>query len=68
MSTIPEIPNVPLPTLDRLGASVPSDLDARKVATEWFSLFSAAASSGDVQAFAFLFMPDAFWRDILALT
>jgi NAD(P)-binding Rossmann-like domain len=67
-SKIPEIPNVPLPTLDRLGASVPTDLDVRKVATEWFSLFSAAASSGDAQAFASLFVHDAFWRDILALT
>ena len=69
MSTsIPEIPNVPLPTLDRLGSSVPPDLDARKVATEWFSLFSAATSSRDVQAVASLFVLDAFWRDILALT
>ena len=66
--SIPEIPNVPLPTLDRLGATVPPDLDARKVATEWFSLFSAAASSGDVQALASLFVLDAFWRDILAMT
>ena len=47
---------------------MPQNLDARKVATEWFSLFSAAASSGDAQAFASLFLPDAFWRDILALT
>jgi len=62
------VPNTPLPTLDRLGASVSSDLDAKKVAGQWFTAFTTAASSFDIQALSALFVPDAFWRDILALT
>jgi hypothetical protein len=62
------IPNRPVPTLDRLGASVPQDLDAKKVAMEWFDTFSAAIVSSNIQAFSSLFIQDAFWRDILALT
>jgi hypothetical protein len=62
------IPNTPLPTLDRLGATIPVDFDARKVATEWFSGFVDAIASNNSQTLPSLFVPDAFWRDILALT
>ncbi|TFY81896.1 hypothetical protein EWM64_g2117 [Hericium alpestre] len=31
-----------LPTLDRLQASVPADLDAQKVAAEWFTALGDA--------------------------
>ncbi|KAF8965605.1 FAD/NAD(P)-binding domain-containing protein [Flammula alnicola] len=62
------IPDVPLPTLDRLGASLAPDLDVKQVAHDWFNAFSTAAASDDVAAVAALLLPDAFWRDMLALT
>jgi hypothetical protein len=67
MSFIPETPP-PLPTLDNLNATVPKDLDAKQIAKSWFASFSTAASAGDARALAALFIPDSFWRDILALT
>ncbi|KAJ7781013.1 hypothetical protein B0H16DRAFT_1299386 [Mycena metata] len=57
-----------LPTLDRLGATVPDDLDAKKTATDWFKAFSTAAESGDAEGVAALFAEGSLWRDILALT
>ena len=65
------IPNPPLPTLDRLGVSVSalSNLDAHKIAHQWLTSFSKAATSGDVSTItSTLLLPDAFWRDMLALT
>ncbi|KAJ7135908.1 hypothetical protein C8R44DRAFT_769283 [Mycena epipterygia] len=58
----------PLPTLDKLGATIPDNLDAKKIATEWFKLFSTYAGKGDVGGVAGLFVENAYWRDILALT
>lgn len=63
-----------LPTLDRLQASVPGDTDAREVATAWLEklakLLNAYAHEGHVQPSCLnsLFLPDATWRDTLALT
>lgn len=37
----------PLPTLDRLGASIPAALDAKAVATDWLNTFAATASAAD---------------------
>ncbi|KAF8196444.1 hypothetical protein BJ912DRAFT_955187 [Pholiota molesta] len=71
MSTINlpgDYPDYPLPTLDRLGASLTPDLDAKRVASEWFTAFSTAATKGDVSAVSALILPDGFWRDMLALT
>ncbi|KAJ6628886.1 FAD/NAD-binding domain-containing protein [Mycena sp. CBHHK59/15] len=48
----------PLPTLDNLGVKIPADLDAGKIAKEWFSLFSSNVENGN----------DAYWRDILSFT
>ena len=65
------IPDTPLPTLDRLGVSVAalSDLDAHKIAHQWLTSFSKAAASGDASCItSTLILPDAFWRDMLALT
>ncbi|KAF7778399.1 hypothetical protein Agabi119p4_2744 [Agaricus bisporus var. burnettii] len=62
------IPDGKLPTLALLNASVPPDLDARQVAKAWFSAFSTAIGSGDVQAIVSLLLPDSYWRDMLALT
>ena len=58
----------PLPTLDKLGARVPPNLDAKKVVTEWFESFASYAESGNVDGVIGLLVDNAFWRDILALT
>jgi hypothetical protein len=59
----------PLPTLDHLGASLSPDIDAKKIASEWFNKFSACAEApGDVEGIVELFMSESYWRDILALT
>ncbi|KAL0956661.1 hypothetical protein HGRIS_002793 [Hohenbuehelia grisea] len=60
--------SAPLPTLEKLGASVPEDLDATKVANEWFSQFAASLEAGDPERTLALFVEDSYWRDILALT
>ena len=57
-----------LPTLDRLGASLQADVDAQKVATEWFAQFASAVSAGDTNQIVDLFLADGWWRDHLALT
>jgi hypothetical protein len=65
------IPDTPLPTLDRLGVSVSSlsNLDAHKIALQWLTSFAKAAASGDASIItSTLLLPDAFWRDMLALT
>jgi hypothetical protein len=63
-----QIPDGKLPTLTLLNASVPQDLDARQVAKSWFSIFSNAIESRNVQAVIDLLLPDSYWRDMLALT
>ncbi|KAH9484751.1 Indole-3-pyruvate monooxygenase YUCCA1 [Psilocybe cubensis] len=63
------VPETPLPTLERLGvSSLPANLDAKKVAQDWLSSFLQAAIAGNVDAVVSLLLPDAFWRDMLALT
>jgi hypothetical protein len=58
-----------LPTLDKLRAEIPSDLDAKKVAAEWLQSFASYIGSGDIDRIVDdLFVEDAFFRDILALT
>lgn len=57
-----------LPTLDRLNAQVPSNLDSKAVLTAWFGLFAKATQSADTSAISNLFLEDALWRDMLALT
>ena len=62
-------PPVVLPTLDRLGvASVPADVDAQKVASLWFDSLSKYLEAGDIDGVLSLFSPDAWFRDMLALT
>jgi hypothetical protein len=56
-----------LPTLDRLGVTIPDDLDPKSIATEWFHLFCSAVEQNNVAAVADLFAEGALWRDILAL-
>jgi len=57
-----------LPTLDRLGVTIPDDPDAKKIVAEWFNSFSSAVEKGNVDAVVALLAPGALWRDILALT
>ncbi|TDL21408.1 FAD/NAD(P)-binding domain-containing protein [Rickenella mellea] len=70
-------PQVTLPTLDKLRAKIPADLDAHQIATQWFASFSKSIGSGDGHAVVDLFAEDdfrtiqgkprviAFLRDIL---
>ena len=49
---------VPLPTLSKLGnPSIPADLDAEKIATEWLSSFANFAEQGDINGILSL-IPD----------
>lgn len=57
-----------LPTLDALGVSIPSSVDATQVAAEWLGQFSGHVKARDVDGIVGLFQSDAFWRDLLALT
>ncbi|KAH9836843.1 FAD/NAD-P-binding domain-containing protein [Rhodofomes roseus] len=57
-----------LPTLDRLGASLQADLDAQKVASEWFAKFADAVTAKNTIRIVGLFLEDGWWRDHLALT
>lgn len=57
-----------LPTSDRLGATIPDDVDAKAVAGEWFSGFARALEAKDAQDVARLMLDDAFWRDVLAFS
>lgn len=57
-----------LPTLDKLRATIPDDLNAMKVATEWLGSFESLAKSQDIEGFNKIFVEDAYFRDILALT
>ncbi|KAH9920544.1 FAD/NAD(P)-binding domain-containing protein [Epithele typhae] len=62
-------PPIALPTLDRLGvAAAPADVDPSKVAALWFASFTQLAQSNDIDGLLALFIPDAWFRDMLALT
>ncbi|KAG6813375.1 hypothetical protein H0H92_011641 [Tricholoma furcatifolium] len=62
------ISNPVLPTLDRLKASLPASADATAIAREWLSILSDANAKQDNDLTETLFLPDSYWRDILALT
>ncbi|KAJ7159293.1 hypothetical protein C8R43DRAFT_882040 [Mycena crocata] len=57
-----------LPTLDRLNASVPSNLDVQDVANKWMAAFASYVEAGDVPGIVGLFIDESHWRDMLALT
>lgn len=59
-----------LPTLPKLGVPAPysNDVDATDVAREWLDAFAFAATAGDIDGVTALFISDALWRDLLALT
>ncbi|EEB93780.1 hypothetical protein MPER_07522, partial [Moniliophthora perniciosa FA553] len=54
-----------LPTLDKLKAAVPESASAPDIARQWLTAFTEAKDSAVIQD---LFLEDAFWRDIVALT
>ncbi|KIJ68134.1 hypothetical protein HYDPIDRAFT_107789 [Hydnomerulius pinastri MD-312] len=57
-----------LPTLQKLGSTVDSDVDVQGAAKSWFDNFAKAVESVDVPAIVDLLVDDVFWRDMLALT
>ncbi|KAL4245311.1 FAD/NAD(P)-binding domain-containing protein [Abortiporus biennis] len=61
-------PQIRLPTLDNLQSTLPADLDVQKVASAWINSFSQFVSGGDIDGILSLFHPDAWWRDLFALT
>ncbi len=65
-------PDIPLPTLDRVGiSSLPpiSPENAKSIAQSWLASLSATCSSVDTPGTLNLLHPSTpFWRDILALT
>ncbi|KAG6899119.1 hypothetical protein C0993_000645 [Termitomyces sp. T159_Od127] len=62
------LPEAVLPTLQRLNATIPADLDVKAVAKAWFAAFVTSVEAGDAQGVAKLFVNDGYWRDMLALT
>lgn len=58
----------PLPTLDNLNATVPDDVDAQKIASEWLATLATALESDNPAAIKSLFVEDSWWRDMLSLT
>ncbi|KAF8961601.1 hypothetical protein BDZ97DRAFT_1190907 [Flammula alnicola] len=66
----PTTPSFRIPTLERLGASLPANIEsnAAQVAKEWFQQFTSVISKGDVDGILSLFCEDALWRDANALT
>jgi hypothetical protein len=59
---------ISLPTLDKLRSKVPPDVDAKGVATQWLESFESHVKSANIDSVIDLFVEDAFFRDILALT
>ncbi|KAI0638753.1 FAD/NAD-P-binding domain-containing protein [Trametes polyzona] len=69
MATATTTPPVVLPTLDRLGVkAVPTDVDAEKVAGLWLDSLAQHVENNNIDGVLSLFSPDAWWRDMLALT
>ncbi|KAG6872056.1 hypothetical protein C0992_009938, partial [Termitomyces sp. T32_za158] len=62
------LPEPALPTLQKLKATIPANLDAKAVAKAWFTAFTQSIEAGDPQSVAKLFVDDGYWRDMLALT
>ncbi|KXN92801.1 putative indole-3-pyruvate monooxygenase YUCCA4 [Leucoagaricus sp. SymC.cos] len=58
-----------VPTLQKLNATLPKDLDVNNIAHEWFASFIGHLELGSFEALVSdILLPDALWRDILALT
>lgn len=73
MAATPDMQKATLPTLDRLGVKLADDaqIDAPKIAREWFSSFSQAIQSGSVSDVLSLLLDngaDTWWRDLVSLS
>jgi hypothetical protein len=68
MTTLPDIQHTELPTLDRLQAQLPENVDAAFITKQWFSSFTKEIDAENPKGIVDLCLPDVFWRDILALT
>lgn len=63
-----DLPQMSLPTLDKLGASIPANLDALKVASEWFAAFASSVEAAKIPDIMSHLSIDAAWRDYLSIT
>ncbi|EKM55953.1 uncharacterized protein PHACADRAFT_144909 [Phanerochaete carnosa HHB-10118-sp] len=63
-------PTVDLPHQKALGVSTSQILqaDAEQVAAAWLKVFASKVSKNDVDGILSLLAPDAWWRDLLAMT
>lgn len=61
-------PQLSLPTLTKLESTVHADVSPVLVASEWLQSFTSAIGSNDTKKLGALFLQDAFWKDILALS
>ncbi|KAF8653690.1 hypothetical protein AX16_003840 [Volvariella volvacea WC 439] len=57
-----------LPTLQKLGVTLPDDVNAVQVASKWLQDFSEVISTRRITTLSNLFLENALWRDLLALT
>jgi len=60
--------NTTIPTLDRLQAKIPLNLNVNEVTTAWFNSFSEYVEIDNIDGILSIFVQDSYWRDILALT
>ena len=82
-SSSPHPSEASLPTFNKLGiSSLPDNIDALKIASDWFALFAKKIDSRDIDGIANLMIqssfdsalpethdqPSVYWRDVLALT
>jgi hypothetical protein len=82
-SAAPHPSEAPLPTLNKLGvSSLSENIDAAKIANEWFASFADKITSNDVDGITNLLIqssfdsarpetqdqPSVYWRDLLAIT
>ncbi|KAJ3559302.1 hypothetical protein NM688_g425 [Phlebia brevispora] len=57
-----------LPTLDKLGVTVPDDLDAEAIAKAWTTSFAQFVAARDIPGILSLFDEQPWWRDLFSLT
>ena len=68
MTSNTDIQSAALPTLEKLGVSLPPDVDAVAVARTWFETFVNNVQTSNVDGVLSQLLDEAFWRDILSLT
>ena len=61
-------PKRSLLSLSKINVKAPTDVDAVAVGAAWLEQFGQIIEANDVDGAIALFIDDAFWRDMLALT